>query len=86
MMEMCAETNVAAMAADATCPVTTAEFIFSQVRNVEYLVRVEMSEAQETAGKKLHGHVHIAVSTFLASMHTIRTRVMSKPVRHRQIT
>lgn len=43
--------------------VTTEDFIFCQVRNMEHVVRVKMVEAQKAAGHKVDRLVVISVSS-----------------------
>lgn len=42
--------------------VTAEDFLFFQVRNTEYMIRVKMAEAQKAAAKKLDGSIVISVS------------------------
>ena len=58
-LEMSAQTNIPAMTADG---VTTEDFVFASVRQMEYLVRIKPAACQKAAGQKLDGHVVISVS------------------------
>ena len=58
-VERSAELNLAAMALDG---VTTADVIFTQIRQMEYLVQVKMVAAKKAARRPLDGHIVIAVS------------------------
>ena len=43
--------------------VTSEDFIFASVRQMEYLVRIKLAACQKAAGRKLEGHIVISVST-----------------------
>ena len=59
-LEHSAQTNSPGMTANG---VTTDEFVFASVRQMEYLVRIKLPACQKAAGRKLEGHIVISVST-----------------------
>ncbi len=58
-LEFSAQTNIPGLLADG---VTTEDFAFAAVRQMEYLVRIKLAACQKAAGRKLDGHVVISVS------------------------
>ncbi len=65
-LEMSAQTNIPGMTADG---VTTEDFVFASVRQMEYLVRIKLSACQKAAGRNLEGHIVISVSTRGPGLH-----------------
>ena len=64
-LEYSAQTNIPGLTADG---VTTEDFVFAAVRQMEYLVRIRLAACQAAAGRKLDGHVVISVSLLPCSM------------------
>ena len=65
-LEMSAQTDIPGMTANG---VTTDEFVFASVRQMEYLVRIKLPACQKAAGRKLEGHIVISVSTCNPDLH-----------------
>jgi len=73
-LEMSAQTNIPGMTADG---VTTDDFVFASVRQMEYLVRIKLLACQKAAGRKLEGHIVISVSTCDPDLHhALRIRTL----------